>query len=337
LAIDIVLDIGSQNVVACIPGKGVVFREPSMVVYDVATKEVVAIGETGLRMLSEDPGSLAAKRPVEGGAIADMGALGSLTRLVLRGCGVARLSRARVLTCISPSSSSLERRAVRDALRRSGASSVRFVPQAVAASILAGISIDDPMGAMVVDAGAGKTCVSAVSLGGIIDYEEIRVGGDYMDGAIRTFLRQDRGVIVSSRVAAEIRLMVGSATDSPAHDAVEVMGRDASSGRQVTVVVKSADIYAICLEALNMIFDAVAGCIAKIPPELAYDLTSTGVLLIGGIAKMDGFAEWIGRKLDLAVAVPDDPQTCIAEGGARLLQITDRARDLFEEVTMQCE
>ncbi|MHB8262430.1 MAG: rod shape-determining protein [Acidimicrobiales bacterium] len=337
MAIDVVLDIGTQNVVACIPGKGVVFREPSLVVYDVATKSVVAIGEKGLSVLSEIPGSLAATKPVEGGAVADIGALGSLAGLVLKSCGASRLSKPRVLVCISPSASSLEKRAVRDALRHAGASSVRFVPQAVAVSISAGISINDAAGAMVVDVGAGKTCASAVSLGGIIDYEEVRIGGDYMDRAIRSFLRQDRGVMVSSRVAGEIRLMIGSAAGNPVHDAVEVMGRDASGGQQVTLVVKSGEIYPVCREALDSIFDTVVRCITKIPPELAYDLTARGVMLVGGVARMKDLAEWMSGRMDLAVAVPEDPQTCIAEGGAKLLQITDHAKGLFEEVTMQCE
>ncbi|EQD59224.1 rod shape-determining protein MreB, partial [mine drainage metagenome] len=98
--------------------------------------------------------------------------------------------------------------------------------------------------------------------------------------------------------------MIGSAAGNPAHDAVEVMGRDASGGQQVTLVVKSGEIYPVCREALNAIFDTVVRCITKIPPELAYDLTARGVMLVGGVARMNDFAEWMSDRMDLAVVVP---------------------------------
>ncbi len=332
MADDIVIDFGTENVVALSAKKGLVVNEPSIIARSISTGKVLAMGRRGLAMQEEIPGSLILVRPVVNGSLSDLPALQSLGKMVIKRCGRSKLHRSKVIVCVSPAMSSLEKRAIRDALRSSGASSVRFVLQAVAASVYAGVSPSDATGALVVDVGAGKTCVSAVSLGGVIDYTSSHAGGESMDNAIRKMLRNQRGVVISSSAAEEIRMMAGSVSGSSIHEAVEVIGYNALDGQKESIVVKADEVRMACELVLEDIFSVVSDCLSKIPPELTYDLTSRGILLIGGLAMMNGLAEWLGEKLGLVVSVPDDPRTCIVKGAYRLIHMHSNTRGIIEEI-----
>ncbi len=332
MADEIVIDFGTKNVVALSAKKGLVVNEPSIIARDISTGKVLAMGRKGVAIQEEIPGSLIVVRPVVSGSVSDLPALQSLGKMVIKQCGGSKLHRSKVIVCVSPAMSSLEKQAIRDALRSGGASSVRFVFQAVAASAYAGVSPSDATGALVVDVGAGKTCVAAVSLGGVIDYTSRNVGGESMDNAIRDMLRNQRGAVVSSSAAEEIRMMAGSVNGSSRHEAVEVSGHNALDGQKENIVVKADEVRMACEPVFEDIFGVVSDCLSKIPPELTYDLASRGVLLIGGLAMMSGLAEWLGEKLGLVVSVPDEPQTCIVRGAHRLIRMRSNTRGIVEEV-----
>ncbi len=329
---EIIIDFGTKNVVALSAKKGLVVNEPSVVARDISTGKVLAMGKRALAMQEDVPGSLVLVRPVVNASIVDLAALQSMGETVVRRCRSSRLHRPKVIVCVSPATSSLEKQSIRDALRRGGASRVYFILQSVAASTYAGVSPTDAAGALVVDVGAGKTCVSAVSLGGIIDYATSKDGGDGMDTAIRNLLRHERGVVVSLDAAEEIRFLLGAVNVSPRHEAVEVSGHNALDGKKENIVVSVEEVRMACQPILEAIFEVVSDCLSKIPPEITYDLALRGVLLTGGLAMMNGLAEWLSEKVGLLVSVPDEPQTCAVRGAYRLAHMDSNTRGIIEEV-----
>jgi rod shape-determining protein MreB len=331
LADEIVIDFGTENVVALSANKGLAVNEPSIVARDISTGKALAMGKRALAMQEEVPGSLILVRPVVNASISDLPALQSMGEMVIKRCRSSRLHRSKVIVCVSPATSSLEKQSIRDVLKRGGASGVRFVSQVVAASAYAGVSPADAAGALVVDIGAGKTCVSAVSLGGVIDYATSRAGGEGMNIAIRNLLRHERGIVVSLSAAEEIRLLVGGADGSSTHEAVEVSGHNALDGQKENIVVKADEVRMACEPVLEAIFEVASDCLSKIPPEITYDLASRGVLLIGGLAMMNGLAEWLSDKLGLLVSVPDEPQTCTVRGAYKLAHMDGNTKGIIEE------
>ena len=76
---DIGIDLGTANVVIYLKGSGIVLEEPSLVVVDTTTKEVLAVGNEANEMLGRTPDKLKAIRPLKDGVIADF----ELTEIML--------------------------------------------------------------------------------------------------------------------------------------------------------------------------------------------------------------------------------------------------------------
>jgi rod shape-determining protein MreB len=69
--------------------------------------------------------------------------------------------------CVPSGSTSVERRAIRDAASNAGARQVWLIEEPMAAAIGADMPVTEPIGSMVVDIGGGTTEVAVLSLRGL--------------------------------------------------------------------------------------------------------------------------------------------------------------------------
>ena len=193
VARDLAIDLGTANTLVYARGRGIVFNEPTVIALNTRTQEVLAVGQEAWQMIGRTPGYIVAVRPLRQGAITDFDITEKLIRLLLHRCGVSRLNRPRVLICVPSAITSVERRAVKEASRRAGASASFLIEQPMAAAIGAGLSIYEPIGNMVVDVGGGTSETAVISLGGLVSGRAIRCGGFDIDAAIQTFVRREYG------------------------------------------------------------------------------------------------------------------------------------------------
>jgi rod shape-determining protein MreB len=200
----------------------------------------------------------------------------------------------------------------------------------MAAAIGAGLPINEPLGNMVVDVGGGTTETAVISLGGIVALEAIRVGSFDIDASIQTYVRREYGIAVGERTAEEIKLAIGSAWPSE-RDAVkaEVRGRDLMSGLPKTVILAPEEVREAIEEQVGAIVDSVVKCLGNSPPELAQDLISQGIHLVGGGGMLAGLDSRISSETSLPVHLVDAPLECVVIGAGRCLEEFDAVRDLF--------
>src|SRR5215475_12323416 len=78
-----------------------------------------------------------------------------------------KLVRPRVVICVPPCITSVEKRAVRESALSAGAREVYLMEEPMAAAIGAGLDVTAATGNMVVDIGGGTTDVAVISLAGI--------------------------------------------------------------------------------------------------------------------------------------------------------------------------
>ena len=74
-------------------------------------------------------------------------------------------------------------------------------------------------------------------------------------------------------------------------------------------------------EPLQGIVSAVRQALEQTPPDLGGDVAERGVVLSGGGALLHGIDTLLANELKLPVHVADDPLTCVARGGGRILEI----------------
>jgi rod shape-determining protein MreB len=242
---------------------------------------------------------------------------------------VSRINRPRVLICVPSAITSVERRAVKEATHRAGASAAYLIEQPMAAAIGAGLAIHEPIGNMVVDVGGGTSETAVISLGGVVASEAIRCGGFDIDAAIQTYVRREHGVAIGERTAEEIKLAIGSAAPYGGEVKAEVRGRELMTGMPKTVVLSPGELRGAVEDQVRQIITAAVNCLGAAPPELAQDIIFEGIHLVGGGALLRGMARRLANETAVPVHLVDTPLECVALGAGQCLESFDKLRQLF--------
>lgn len=300
-----------------------------MIALNTRTNQVLAMGHEAWQMIGRTPGYIVAVRPLRKGAITDFDVTQRMIRLLLHRVGVSRFSRPRCLICVPSAITEVEQRAVLEATRRAGASATYLIEQPMAAAIGAALPIHEPLGNMIVDIGGGTSEVAMVSLGGIVNIQAVRTGSFDIDASVQHYVRREYGIAIGERTAEDIKLAIGSAMPVADEYRAEVRGRDLMTGLPKTVVLTPPEIREGIAETINTIVDAVVECLGQAPPELAQDLITEGVHLVGGGGLLQGLDLRIGEVTDLPIKVDDHPLEVVVLGAGRCLESFERLQGIF--------
>ncbi|PZN07659.1 MAG: rod shape-determining protein [Bacillota bacterium] len=328
---DVGVDLGAVNTLIYVEGRGVVVNEPSVVALDRPSGRVVAVGSEAYRMLGRTPEHIVATRPLRGGVIVDFTATAAMLRELMARAMPHRFGlRPRAVVCVPPGLTTVERRAVVEAAQAAGAGKVYLVEEPVAAALGAGLNIHEPGGHMVVDIGGGTTDIAVLSLGGIVHAVSARVGGDTFDEAIVRFVKQRYNVLIGERTAEEAKRAIGTAIPVPGDERhYTVRGRDLVTGLPRTLRLTPAELHEALEEPLLHVVAAIRGALERVPPELAADILTRGVLLTGGGSLLGGMDRLVSERTGLAVVRPQEPLLSVALGTGRALSMLDRLESVL--------
>lgn len=326
---DMAIDLGTVNTVVFVRGKGIVLNEPSVVAIESSdgVQRVKAVGRDAKLMMGKTPANIHTVRPLRGGVIADIQVAEQMIKHFIHKAhgGSSRLPRfPEIVICVPSSSTSVERRAIRDAATNAGASKVWLIEEPMAAAIGAGLPVIDPVGAMVVDIGGGTTEVAVLSLRGLAYSSSVRVGGDKMDDAIAASVRRKHNLTIGEATAERIKHMLGSALPPVGEPvSVNVRGRHLSEGMPKEIILTQAEVADAIQDSVAQIIGAVRTALESTAPELAADIIDQGIVLTGGGALLGRMDEALSVATGLVVTVANDPLNCVAIGAGRALEDAD--------------
>lgn len=321
---DLAIDLGTANTLVAVRGKGIVIREPSIVIRHKKTKNIIAIGTEAKKMMGKTPFSIEAVRPMREGVISDFDTtLAMLSYFVkkihARPGRPFSVPRPKVVIGIPSNISEVERRAVLDAARAAGARSAFLVEEPMAAAIGAGLPAMEPVGSMIVDIGGGTCEIAVISLGGVVVGKSLKVAGDVMDLDIASYIRSRYSLAIGERTAEQIKIALGSAYPSKAEREMVVRGRDLENGLPRTIRVSSVAIREALSGAVSTIVNAVRDVIFDTPPELSADIAERGIVLCGGGSLLLGLSKLISRETKMPVLAAADSLSCVVIGTMRVL------------------
>ncbi|MDH3745910.1 MAG: rod shape-determining protein MreB, partial [Acidobacteriota bacterium] len=188
---DLAIDLGTANTLVYERNKGIVVREPSVVVVNKLTNRIEAVGAEAKQMLGRTPGNIESIRPMKDGVIADFEVTERMLEYFIKKAhGRKMYVHPRIVIGVPSEITQVEKRAVKDSAMRAGASEVFLVEQAMMAAIGAGLPITEPSGNMIVDIGGGTTDVAVISLAGTVYSRSVRIAGNEMDDAIIQYLKR---------------------------------------------------------------------------------------------------------------------------------------------------
>jgi rod shape-determining protein MreB len=312
---DIAIDLGTANTVVYVRGEGIVTSEPCVVALERTNgqRRGRAVGDDAKLMMGKTPDNLRTIRPLRNGVIADLEVAEEMIKHFIRKAhgGPSRFSRGpEVVICVPSCATSVERRAIRDAVSNAGADRVSLIEEPMAAAIGAGLPVADPIGSMVVDIGGGTTEVGVISLQGLAFSRSARVGGDRMDEAITAYVRRNFNLLIGSAVRPGDG--VGLSTT--------VRGRDVGRGVPAEIQLSQAQVADALSEPVGQIIEVVRTALEHTQPEIAADVIDQGITMTGGGSLLREFTTVLQDSTGLPVRVADNAMSCVALGAGQTLE-----------------
>ncbi|EAF0236689.1 rod shape-determining protein [Listeria monocytogenes] len=318
------IDLGTANILVYSKEKGIILNEPSVVALNTNDGTVLAIGQEAKEMIGKTPTSISAVRPMKDGVIADFDLTSGLLREIMRRISVSGVRKPNVVVCTPTGATSVERRAISDAVRSTGARSVVLIEEPVAAAIGADLPVAEPVANVIVDIGGGTSEIAIISYGGVVSSTSIRTGGDHMDEEIIQYIRKNYNLLIGQTTAERIKMELGYAPIDHVTQTADIRGRDLLTGLPKTIQVSSTEIQSALAETLQRILEAIRNTLELCPPELSGDIVDRGIILSGGGSLLQGFRDWLVQEIDVPVHMAPSPLESVAIGTGRSLVFADK-------------
>ncbi len=300
---------------------GVLIDEPTVVAIVIEEQKIVAMGKEALGMqgrVSEE--TIEVTHPLHKGVVADYEITEALLAYLLKQVsGPMRIFRPRVMITVPYGVTSVEARAVHEAVLQAGSRDAYLIQQPLAAAIGVDLPIGAPSGNMVVCLGGGTTQAAVISMYGIVAAETLRAGGLQLDEAIAAYVKRKYGVLFGPATAEQLKVRIGAAVSQDKEESLEVQGQDQVSGLPRPVTLTTGEVVESLQEPLKQVIENCRRVLEKTPPELVSDIIDRGVALTGGGALLRGIDKLLTKALGIPAYVVDNPTTCVVQGAVKAL------------------
>lgn len=322
---DLGIDLGTATVLVYVKGKGVILKEPSVVAINKVNNKILAVGEEARKMIGRTPGNIVAVRPLKDGVISDYDITEKMLKeLIKKACGGKKIIAPKVIVCIPSQATEVEKRAVIDATKNSGAKEVHLIEEPLSAAIGAGIDITKPNGNMIVDIGGGTTDIAVISLGGVVIRKSIKSAGDRFDEAIMKYVRLKHRIMIGDKTAEDLKINIGCAYKDARDCSYVMKGRNLVTGLPDQVEITSEEIREALEEPVSLIVDGVKSILEKTPPELASDIIEKGIIMTGGGSLLYGLDKLIEVSTGLSVKIAENSVEAVVEGTGQVLNYINK-------------
>lgn len=311
----------------------VLMQEPTIVAIEVDEQKMVAVGHEALDMSGRVPENIEVARPLRSGVIADYEITETLLSYMLqRVSGALRVFRPRVMISVPYGVTSVERRAVYEAIMEAGSREANLIQQSLAAALGIDLPVGSPSGNMVICLGGGCTEASILAMYSIVAAETLRKGGLDLDEAIVNYVRRKYGVIIGQVTAEMLKIKIGAAVPQETENSMEVQGQDQVTGLPRPVMLTTGEIVEALQDPLKEVTETCRRVLERTPPELVADIIDRGVALCGGGALLRGVDKLLTKSLGIPAYLVDNPMTCVVEGAVRGLGMMNILRRSLPQV-----
>jgi rod shape-determining protein MreB len=327
---DVGIDLGTANTLIYIKNKGIVLNEPSVIAVDYHTKSLLAIGQEAKDMIGKAPANIIVVRPLQDGVISDFEMTARMLKAYIKSVvpEPSFFTKIRVVVGVPSGVTEVEKRAVEEVVRETGANEVYIMEEPMAAAIGSGLAVDSAMGCMIADIGGGTSDIAIISLGGIVTNTSLRYAGDKQNDAIIAYMRKKYDLLIGEKTSEEIKKKIGCAyidkDDQGSIQQMEVRGRDVITGLPKVFTITSLDILTALEDPIKVIIDGIKKTLEEAPPEIAADIVSNGLVLSGGGALIQGLDKLIEKSTGLNVSIAENALEAVAEGTGKSLASIDK-------------
>ncbi len=330
---NLAIDLGNNNTLLT-NQSSILLAEPSCMVINKNNNRVEAVGEKAFEMLEKTHHHLKPVKPMKGGVISDgESAKKMLKELVSK---VSKPSFLRggfnyLLSGIPYDTTSVEKRALRDALDQFASRKTFLMYEPLAAALGLGLDIREPEGKLLVDMGGGITEVVVISLSGIAAFQSSKIAGDHLDEEIRDHFRKKYNMAIGLKTAEAVKIKLGCVSDSLARvqNKIAVTGKDLIEGIPVKREISEAELCEVLNSPIQKIEEAIHATLQTCPPELSADIHQSGIYVTGGNGLLKGIRERFEKTFKLPVTIDPNALTSVSKGIARALTTPEKFQSVL--------
>ena len=311
------IDLGTSNILFYDKQKGkIVLNEPSVIVIDKKTREVVAVGQEARSMLGKNPDSIEVIKPLRDGVISDLDSTRLMLSIFMKKLYGYSLFKPEVIICVPIEVTTVEKRALFNSI--DDAKRVFLIEEGRAALMGTGIDISHPNGNIVIDIGGGSTDIAILSLDEIVVSKSIRIAGNRLDEDIVKYVKNNLGINIGEKTAENIKKELATAIKVPESEnkSMIIKGLDILTKSPVERKISSTDVQEAIISSLKDILSSVREVLGKCPPELSSDILDNGIILTGGGSLIKSFDKLIENSVNVKVNIPENPLDSVVIGGA---------------------
>ena len=309
----IALDIGSRSTKIAVKNKKSTFR-PNREVFDGIYSEASCIAaQKGLKgeylFGNEALDSYAELAfPVQEGAAANSRLLTVfIRRLCAKYCEGRSISKLELNIAMSKSLGVMKNRNLQRALETTGAKSIAFHDASLMAAIGAGMDIMSENASMLVNIGAETLRTAVVANGGVLFESCIGGAGNSVTRELIQLFKNKYGLVIGSGMAEEIKLNLS-------RPAFVVDGRDLFTGMPRTITAYHDEVASVTDAMADEVTECIIDAVKALQVDAAADIADTGIMLVGGGAKLYGLEEKLRAKLKLPVTLAENAETAVIDG-----------------------
>lgn len=312
------IDMGSSvtKIYRADTNNGVVLVEPSCVAVSGVEENVRELGKEAKNLIGKTADCTSVVYPIyEGEIVYPHLASVMLTEFLIRaGLKKRFFRRAQILMSVPCGISDSSLQAYSNVVEECGLKNVYFVEQPYLASMTLGSS--EPV--FCLDIGGGVSNIAVVSADGIVSGLSMNLGGNNMDASIRLEMENTKRLQIGSLTAERIKNELVNLSPT-AIKAVVAEGCSVDTFKPASVSVQVQEVQDCVTQYLDRIIEYAVLVIRNLPAEVAGIVNRNGVCLSGGIMKIPGVAQYIGKQLDMRYFVAEEPQFVTVQGAGTLL------------------
>lgn len=314
--IKLAIDLGSSVTKIFKIGSGIVLAEASCVAVASGTDSVKAIGEEAKKLIGKTAEYTTIVFPVFEADIVngEMAAVMLTYFLKKIGIGRAQARRAEVVFGVPCGAQNELLDKYYRLAEACGIGTVHFVEVPFLAAFGQSLTLSETTPAFCVEIGGGSTNIAAISLDGIIAGVGLNIGGGNIDSHIIDRIGESFNLRIGLQSGEKVKCTVASLYPAD-NESMIVNGRDITTGRPRSVAVSSEDVAECARAFADRIAEYISLVLAKLPAEVSASVWHTGIYLSGGGAKLIGLDDYLSRKLQMDVNLPEEPQMAVVLGG----------------------
>ncbi|MCS7183799.1 MAG: rod shape-determining protein [Patescibacteria group bacterium] len=314
------IDLGTSNTLVYLKNRGIIFNEPSYIVFDKRNSNIIAIGQEAKKMVGRSPHYLSVVKPINFGIVTDFESTTSYLSKIIQ------ILNKKYLFLIKPRAiigtplnlTEVQMRGVVDAGIAAGFKEVYTIEQPLAAALGGNLDVAEAKGLLIIDIGGGTTEIAVISLGGIVVGKSVKIAGDRFNSNFLNYIRLKYNLIVGESQVEEAKINISSIIGK--NNLVSLRGRDALTTLPKEIHVSSSDLREALNSPLNDLLEEIKDILNLTPAELIGDIVSRGIYLTGGGSLIDGLAEFLEKELNVKINKIDNPLHSVALGLGKIIE-----------------